>query len=186
MTMTAGDLTTEIETRRDRIRSLTEAEQSLERSLTSGRNAIASALAGGALPDPAGARESVRSNSEELEATKGAIELLTRERVTLETQLKKAQAREAIERANQSADEAEDAIDRVDQAVRDAARTIFALRAEANQKIGEANGADQTAKSLNGQNTTAIPRTNWHNRPGLSDLLQEIDSYVHHQDVRVA
>lgn len=178
MTLTAEDLTTAIETRAERIRELTETEQALEKSLSSGRNAIAAAVArsGGEVADSV--RDRAHADRERLDETRSALELLNRDQAASEAQLKRAQARESIERADKSASEAARAINAVNDAVLAAAKTLLSLAGEANGKMNVANGDDQVAKSLNGQQTGIMPRTGWWQRPGLEGLLSEISAYA--------
>lgn len=186
MPMTTEQIAPLLQAHRARIRELTETEQALEKSLASGRNAIATAIARGHGEEADAVRASARADSDQLEETRSALELLNRERTDFESLLKRAQAGEAKERAEQSAADALRAIGAVNDSVHEAAQRIFPLVREARNAIGLANSEDAGAKSLNGQQVTGFPRVGWFNHPGLEDLIQALDSFVHRQDVRVA
>ena len=86
MTMTTEEIAPLIRARRERIREATETEQDLEKSLVSGRNAIASAIAHGGSEEADATRERARTDSVQLDETRSALGLLNRERADFETQ----------------------------------------------------------------------------------------------------
>jgi hypothetical protein len=178
MTMTVAEITTEIDSRRERIRELTLIEQQLEKSRTIAQNTVAEAVARGRSEDADAARKSLRVNTDDLAETRGALELLNREIANLESRRKMAEKREASERAQESASAARTAIGAVHDAVLEASNMILALATDANRAIGEANTYDAQNKSLNGQPVTGIEVEGWWRKPGLRDLVQTFERYV--------
>jgi chromosome segregation ATPase len=184
-TMTAAAITTAIDARRERIRELTETEQTLEKTIAAGRNAISREIARGhnveISEEVAAARESVRTDSDRLAETKSAIAMLNGELVDLEAQLKKAEAREWTERATQSAADARSAIDVVRSAVYEAASKIGDLAHSARMAMDQANSDDANSKSANGLPVTGMGVV--HLPPGLEEVLHNLHSFTHRQDV---
>jgi len=180
--MTAEAIGSEIESRHERIRELTETEQALEKSLAIGKNTVAAAIAGSRGEDADAARKSVRSNAENLEETRGAIELLNRERMDLETRRKQAEKREAAESADRLAVEAAGAVDAVTDAVNEAVRTVAAAVADAKTKLNLANGEDSRARGLNGQQMGIRERSGFWQKPGLEEFLEALHKYEHRRD----
>jgi hypothetical protein len=184
-TMTAAAITTAIDARRERIRELTETEQTLEKTIASGRNAISREIARGRnveiSEEVAAARESVRTDSDRLAETKSALALLNSELVDLAVELKKAEAREWTERATQSAADARSAIDVVRSAVYEAAEKISTLAHAAKMAMDLANSDAANASSANGRPVTGMGVV--HLPAGLEECLHQLHSFTHRQEV---